>query len=95
MNKVISFVYNCPNNLIEDTIIVETVDDDIIICKWDNNIRQWVDNSKPIDFSTISYTEHDIRFINGFTKWCYYSDFKKFLNKQSNLNIRHENETYY
>ena len=32
MNKVISFVYNCPNNSIEDTIIVETADDDIIIC---------------------------------------------------------------
>lgn len=92
MNKVISFVYNYPDNTVEDTIIVETATDDIIICKWNENIEQWIDTSSPVKFA-ISYNKYDTRFSQGITKWCYYSDFKKFLNRQSILNIKHE--TYY
>ena len=87
------FVYNYPDSTKEQMIVILGFKGDIIPCKWLPSIRQWVDTKytqETCDYGTISYLENDCRFSQGAVHWCYYSEFKRFMNIQQNLNIKEE-----
>ena len=87
------FVYNYPDSSKEQMIVILGSKGDIIPCKWWPSIRQWVDaryERGNCPYGTISYLEHDCSFSMGIVHWCYYSEFKRFMNIQQNLNIKEE-----
>lgn len=83
----VKFTYKYPSPDIDTTIIVETVNDEIITCKWNSSIKQWVDIRQPLTPGTVSYLENDVRLKDGIVNWCYMKDFKKFMIDSKRLKI--------
>ena len=87
------FTYNYPDSTKEEKIVILDSNGNIILCKWWPSIRQWVDAKYErgnCPYGTISYLENDASISNGIVQWCYYSEFKRFMNIQQNLNIKTE-----
>lgn len=87
------FIYNYPDSNKEQKIVIFGVKGDIMICKWWPSIRQWVDakyEQGNCPYGTISYLECDASISQGIVRWCYYSDFARFMNIQQTLNIKEE-----
>ena len=87
------FIYQYPDNTKENKIVVFGVKGDIMVCKWWPSIRQWVDAKYErgnCPYGTISYLEYDASISNGIVQWCYYSEFKKFMDVQQKLKIINE-----
>ena len=87
------FTYNYPDSTKEEKIVILDSNGNIILCKWWPSIRQWVDAKYErgnCHYGTISYLEYDASISSGIVHWCYYSDFKKFMNIQQILNIKEE-----
>ena len=83
------FEFNCPNSNV-DTFIVVFRCNNIIICEWNSNLKQWIEINKSISEPRLFLQEFDNRIVNGNIDWCYYSEFKRFMNFKQMLNIKNE-----